>query len=101
MSNNLEVSMKKWVLNINLHGVGLFKTNLDEKMAYKLEQNWKIFFFGSKTIFHDILISRLSWESIFHGILISRISNLNRQTVKTSCFKVEPLKGSINHVQKI
>ena len=27
---------KKWVLNKNLHGVGLFKTNLD---AYKRERN--------------------------------------------------------------
>ena len=46
--------MKKWVLNTKLHHLGLFKTNLDEKMAYNLEQNWKIFFFGSKTIFRGL-----------------------------------------------
>ena len=93
--------MKKWVLNTNLHSLGLFKTNLDEKMAYKLEQNWKIFFFGSRTIFRDILISRLNWESIFYGILVWLISGFNRETAKTYCFEVEPLKSSINHAQKI
>ena len=87
-------------MNINLHGLGLFYTNLDEKIAYKHEENWKIFLFGWRTIFRDILISLLSWKSTFHSILISRISGLSSETRKTSYFEVHPLRVSLTMLKR-
>ena len=68
-----------------IHGLGLFKTKLDEQMTCKHAKNWKILLF-------DLNVSR----KCFCGILISWVSDHNRDSSKVLfrqnfCFKLRDL----------
>ena len=66
--------------------VSLKKTNLDEQMTHKNEKKFSENIKNhSETIFHDVLILRLSWKGIFRGILILRVSDHNCESAKISC----------------